>query len=146
MYIYINNYVYIYKYIHTYQHAAVNLTHLITSNYISEGVRSHIWMRHITDLDASWHTYARVVMYPFEWIWTSHVTLLNDSCHVCECVMWYHCCRRLYLRWGILPHVRMARIEPWRKWSESWHTSECGMSHLELKHMVWLRLVGSIKL
>jgi len=52
---------------------------------------SHIWMRHVTHMNASCHTYECVMSH----IWMSHVTHMNASCHTSECVMFWRRARQI---------------------------------------------------
>ena len=71
--------------------------HTWTSPTTHEWVVSHIWMRHVTHINESWHTYEWVMSHTWtsptthEWvmshIWMRHNTLMNESCHTYEWVM-----------------------------------------------------------
>ena len=51
---------------------------------------SHIWMRHVTHMNESCHTYECVMSHIYEWVMShvrmSHVTRMNASCHTYEWV------------------------------------------------------------
>jgi len=49
-------------------------------SYTYGWVISHIWMRHITHMDESYHTYGWVISH----IWMSHITHMDESCDVYE--------------------------------------------------------------
>ena len=44
---------------------------------------SHIWVSHVTRINASCHTYEWVTSH----IWMSHVTRMSESCHTYKCVI-----------------------------------------------------------
>ena len=124
-----------------------------------EGVMSHIWMSHdtymtvwcdtdtsiwvlqleltdrrshVTHMNESCHVYRLVMSH----VWRSHVTHMNESWHIHDCVMY------------IGTSVWMLRLEPTDKgvmshiWmspvtysNESCHTCEWVMSHIYMRHV-----------
>jgi len=80
---------------------------------IWEWVMSHIWMRHVTYMNESCHTYKWVMSH----IWMSHVTHMDESCHTYGCVMSH--------RW--MSHVTYM--------NESCHIYGCVMSHIWMSHV-----------
>ena len=59
------------------------LTRLIHTCRSSGWVTSHICMRHVTNMNVSWHTYKCVMSH----IWMRHGPHMNASSHTYECVM-----------------------------------------------------------
>jgi len=72
-----------------------------------EWVMSHIWIRHVTRVNESCHTYEYVMSH----IWMSHVTHTNTACHTGEWVKSHIC----------ISHVTQV--------NESSHTYAWVMSH-----------------
>jgi len=83
-----------------------HVTRMNESCHTYEWVMSHIWMSRVTHVNASCHTYEWVMSH----IWMSHVTHINESCHTCECVM---------------SHIWMSHVT---HMNESCHTYEWVMS------------------
>ena len=82
--------------------------------FIYEWVMSHIWMSHVTHMNASCHTYECVMSHIWMchvWmrpVWMRHVTHMNvsrmdASCHTYKCVM-YECMSYIYLTTSVWSH------------------------------------------
>ena len=90
------------------------VTHVNESWHTYECVMSsNMWMRHVTHMIASRHTYESVISH----IWMSYITHMNESCHTYECVML---------------HTWMSHVT---HMNASCHTYECVMSHTWMRHV-----------
>jgi len=112
---------------------------------------SHVWMSHVTHMNASCHTY--------EWdmphMWMSHVTHMNESCHTYEWVMshiWMrhaaHMNEPCYIyEWVMsISHVRCYLECPFKFcWRQvdlklvNLHTYEWVMLHLWMSHATHMK-------
>jgi len=77
---------------------------------------SHVWMRHVTHMNESHHTYGWVMSH----IWVSHVTRINASCHTYE--------------W-VTSHIWMSHVT---RMSESCHTYKCVISHVWMSDAMYI--------
>jgi len=117
-----------------------HVTRMRESRHTYEWVMSHIWMSHVTHMNEVCHTYAWGMSY----IWMGHVPLMNEACHTCAWVMSYiwighvtHVNESCHTYELGMSHVCMSHI---KRMEESWHMYKCVMSRIG-----WLRLVGSLK-
>jgi len=83
---------------HVWHDSFICVTWLMTSRHTTpeeqtcnQKMAPHIWMRHVTHMNASCHTYEWAMSH----IWMSHVTHMNESCHTYECVMSHIWMRRV---------------------------------------------------
>jgi len=99
-----------------------HVTQMYESRYTYKRVISHIteswchvWMSHVTHMDASYHTYEWVMSH----IWMSHVTHMNESCR----------------KYGwVMSHIWMCHVT---HMNESCHTNEWVISHLNKSWCHW---------
>ena len=80
-----------------------------------EWVMSHIWMSHVTHMNASRHTYEWVMSH----IWMRHVTHMNASCHTYEWVMSHAWTSRVTYEW-VMSHIQMSRVTYEWDMSHTW--------------------------
>ena len=73
------------------------LPDLTRVTHMNKRVMSHIWMSHVTHMNASCHTYEWLVSHT----WMSHVTHMNEPCHI-----WM---RRVLYEW-VMSHRWMSHV------------------------------------
>jgi len=88
---------------------------------------SHIWVSHVTPLNESCHISEWVISH----IYMSHVAHLNVPCD--KWWMWSHVRSVCHTSEWVMPHIRVSRFTPR---NESCHTSEWVMSHIWMRHMI----------
>jgi len=106
-----------------------HVTRMNESCHTYEWVMSHIWMSRVTHVNASCHTYEWVMSH----IWMSHVTHMNESwVHRWDAAMQRaHAHRHLSLiRMRHVTHVNEACHTYVTRMNASCHTYECVMSHV----------------
>jgi len=87
---------------------------------------SHIWVSHVTPLNESCHISESVISH----IIMSHVAHLNVPCD--KWWMWSHVRSVCHTSEWVMLHIRVSRFTPR---NESCHTSEWVMSHIWMRHM-----------
>ena len=143
------------------------LLHLFTFAYeifSQPCVVSHVWMRHVTHANESWHTYECVMSH----IWMHHVTYMNithmnESYHSCKFVMshirvmshvWMshviHMNERIghvthihaisELRHWVMSHIWMSHVTHMNEAWQSWHTYEYVTLHVCMSHGTHMHL------
>ena len=97
--------------------------------------KPRLWMRHVTQINESCHTYEWVMSH----IWLSHVTHMNESCHTYECVTLHkwishvtHMNESRHTYERVTSHIWMSHVT---HMDESCHTYEWVMSHLWISHV-----------
>ena len=108
---------------HTYEHVMSRI-------WSRHNVASHVWVRHVSHMNTSRHTYARDLSHT----WMSHVTHMNESCHTYEWVM---------------SHVWMSRDSPqigvicgWWQWTGDIHC----LWLMAVNRSGWWQWIGDIQI
>jgi len=122
-----------------------------------EWVMSHIWMRHVTNMNESCHTYDGIMSHKrmshvshrnasricmrssrhctYDWVmsrmWLSHVASVRESCHTYECVSYAY-------EW-VMSRIEMRRGYAWgavdiARMNVSCHTSAWVVSQIWVSH------------
>ena len=110
--------------------------HTRECEYLAPGLHVHVWMRHVTHMNASSHRREWVCIAPGVRmdVWVSHVAHENKFCHTREWVMDVRVngctCEWMYVRVDV-HYTRCAHVHM----NESCHTREWVVSHTWMSHL-----------